>query len=282
MNFQDSWRRLRAAAWLGWQIESNWTDPFLFIVHALAKPLATGLILLAMYFVVIGGNVGDERLAWMYVGNAFFTFVPLLLVGVGWAVVEDREIYQMLKYVYIAPIGLFTFLAGRSLTKLLISLIACATLLLVGAIFLKLPYHLTLESLGFGLVAFLFGVLAIFGLGLVLGGFGLVFARHSVNLNEGAAALLYLLCGAIFPIQLLPGVLKILALAIPITWWLAAMRRGLGIGGSSAPFVSMSNAELLGGLAILSIATYIFGAMTYRLLEHRAKQLGLIDQTTNF
>ena len=33
-------RSFRMAAWLGWQIESNWTDPFLFAVYSIVKPLA--------------------------------------------------------------------------------------------------------------------------------------------------------------------------------------------------------------------------------------------------
>ena len=27
-------------AWLGWQIESNWADPFMFVVYAVMRPLA--------------------------------------------------------------------------------------------------------------------------------------------------------------------------------------------------------------------------------------------------
>ena len=276
------WRKLRAAAWLGWQVESNWTDPFLFFIYALAKPLATGLILLAMYFVVMGGATDDPRLAWMYVGNAFFTFVPLVLVGVGWAVVEDREMYQMLKYVYVSPIGLFTFLAGRSVTKLGISIIACVLLLVIGVVILGIRLTVTGESLLLGLVAFPLGVIGIFALGLILGGLGLVFARHSVNLNEGAAAVLYLFCGAIFPVDLLPAILRWISLGLPITWWLESMRRAFGIPSTAGVLAGFSDVGILGVLAASTIFWYVVGAASYRLLEHRAKQLGLLDQTTNF
>ena len=27
------------AAWLGWQIESNWADPFLFAIYSIARPI---------------------------------------------------------------------------------------------------------------------------------------------------------------------------------------------------------------------------------------------------
>ena len=37
------WHSFRMAAWLGWQIESNWTDPFLFAVYAVARPVGAVL-----------------------------------------------------------------------------------------------------------------------------------------------------------------------------------------------------------------------------------------------
>ena len=30
---KEVWRSFRMATWLGWQIESNWTDPFLFAIY---------------------------------------------------------------------------------------------------------------------------------------------------------------------------------------------------------------------------------------------------------
>ncbi len=47
----ESWRSFRIAAWLGWQVESNWTDPLLFAVYSLVRPLAGAAILVVMYSV---------------------------------------------------------------------------------------------------------------------------------------------------------------------------------------------------------------------------------------
>ena len=38
----------KAAAWLGWQIESNWTDAFVFAVYMVIKPLASAAILVVI------------------------------------------------------------------------------------------------------------------------------------------------------------------------------------------------------------------------------------------
>ena len=49
-------RSFRTATWLGWQIESNWTDPFLFAVYSIVKPLAGAGILVVMYTIITRGT----------------------------------------------------------------------------------------------------------------------------------------------------------------------------------------------------------------------------------
>ena len=275
-------RHFRSAAWLGWQVESNWADPYLFAVYALARPLALSMILVAIYSVVSGGGLHGDRFAWIYVGNAFFVFVPLVLVGVGWTVVEDREQFQVLKYIYCSPIGLFTYLAGRAVTKFITATLSCLAILAVGALFLGVRYHTTPTLALAGVAGFALGVIGLFGMGLLLAGAGLVFARQSMNLNEGAAGVLYLACGAVFPMDLLPGVAHYVGFLFPLSWWLEAMRRAwLGVAATGR-VGAIPTAVIFAGLGVTAIAWYGFGAWCYRRLEWRAKQLGLIDQTTAF
>ena len=47
---------------------------------------------------------------YMYLGNAFYIYVGAVMAGVSWAVIDDREHYKMLKYMYVAPSNTaFTF-----------------------------------------------------------------------------------------------------------------------------------------------------------------------------
>ena len=41
---------------LGWQMEANWTDPFLFFIYSVAKPVSAALILVVMLDIVSGGT----------------------------------------------------------------------------------------------------------------------------------------------------------------------------------------------------------------------------------
>jgi len=100
------WRTFKVAAWLGWEMDSNWTEPWLFIVYSVVKPVAGAFILVLMYtvFAFLPGNRQDlSAFSYMYVGNSFFIFVGSVLFGTFQVIQSDREWYQTIRYVYMAP-----------------------------------------------------------------------------------------------------------------------------------------------------------------------------------
>ncbi len=93
---QEAVRSFRVATWLGWQIESNWADPFVFAIYSLVKPLAGALILVFMYAVIAKGGLDSPLFPGVFVGNAVFIYVPAVLAGISWTIIDDREHYGML------------------------------------------------------------------------------------------------------------------------------------------------------------------------------------------
>ena len=75
------WRSFRTASWLGWQIESNWTDPFLFAIYSFIKPISTAAILVVMYGIITQGNFESPIFTYMYLGNAFYIYVGAVFPG---------------------------------------------------------------------------------------------------------------------------------------------------------------------------------------------------------
>src|SRR5512143_3222607 len=86
-----AWRSFWVAAWLGWQIESNWTDPFLFAIYSIIKPLSSAAILVVMYSIITQGNFASSIFSYIFLGTAFYTYVGSVMTGVSWAVADDRE-----------------------------------------------------------------------------------------------------------------------------------------------------------------------------------------------
>lgn len=274
--------RLRSAAWLGWQVESNWADPVLFTIYIVARPLAGALILVAMYHAVRGPGTHDPLFVGFFVANAFHNYVNTVVVGMGWAIFEEREEYETLKYVYAAPIGIFTYLVGRSGVKFTLASISMLITLGLGWFALGVRWQWSVVQWPALALTMVLGLVSALFLGLLLAGWALVLPRAAMLVLEGVTVSLYLLCGVIFPIDLLPRVLQWVAMALPFTWWYEALRRFLLGKGSSALLAPLPDLALLGILAAVTVAGAMGSYRAYEALERRARRLGRLDQTTLF
>ena len=279
ITWRDKLQTFRTAAWLGWQAESNWTDPLLFAVYSLVKPLAAAMILVVIYRIV-GSETADALFPGMYVGNALFMYVGALMFGVSWVVIEDREYYRTLKYIYVTSSGIMWYLAGRAVAKFLVTTIAVVVLFVFGRAFLGVP--LSPASVDWGLLAAVFplGLLTTVGLGLILAGIMLLAARHGEGYTESVAGALYLLCGVVFPLDVLPGWLQAAGKVIPLTYWIEGLRRAFLDQPFGSALASYSDGALLAVLAVSTAATMLVAVPFYRWMDRVARSRGLLDQLT--
>lgn len=277
-------RTFRMAAWLGWQIESNWTDPFLFLVYSVAKPLAQAFILVAMYGVITGGQFQTPLFACIYLGNAFYGYVSGLVQGIAWGIIDDRERYKTLKYIYVAPLDIPTYLMGRGVARFVIASIAVVITLLVGVLFLKLPLNLLTFDWPLFLAALGLGIVMLSFLGLMVAALTLNMARHNEYVGHAVAAALYLFSGAVFPVTALPTWLQPLGYAMPMTWWLELIRRSV-LGEGATAFQQLQGTTDLQVLAVLACATLLLSGLSlavFRWGDRRAREAGYIDRIMNY
>jgi ABC-2 type transport system permease protein len=278
----ESTRSLKMAAWLGWQIESNWASPFLFAVYSIAKPVAGALILVLMYTVIAQGGLRNPLFPQIFVGNAFYIYVAMVFMGVSQAVIEDREHYGMLKYMYVAPLNIYAYLLGRGATQAIMATVAVLIMLLFGTIVLGIPMPPASIHWGMLLAAWLFGLAGLAFQGIFLGGISLIVARHNYFIGEAVAGAFYLLCGAVFPIDILPRPLKLLGQALPLTYWLEALRRALLGNGAGELLSPLSDRVLLLILASSTVLLALLSMWFYRWAENLAREKGLIDRQTMY
>lgn len=272
------------AAWLGWQIESNWTDPFLFAIYSVVKPLSGAAILVVMYGVITQGNFDTPIFPYIYLGNAFYIYVGQIMNGIAISVMEDREHYKTLKYIYTAPIYFPIYLMGRSVAGFMIGTISVLITILFGVLFLHVKIDPATVNWTLFLVTLLVGMLMLGMLGLILAGFMLLVARHGWDVGIAVAGALYLFSGAIFPLDVLPAFLRPLGFINPITYWLELLRRTL-VGSIAQAFptlAGLANLQILGILVILTAAFGLLSIIVFRLCEHQARERGLIDVVTNY
>jgi ABC-2 type transport system permease protein len=277
-------RSFKTATWLGWKIESNWTDPFLFAVYSIIKPLAGAAIIVVMYSVIAQGNYDTPYFAYLYFGNAFYQYVSSVITGVSWAIVDDREHYKTLKYMYIAPIQIPAYLLGRGIARIFIGTVSVLITILGGIFFLHVPFHLAEVHWLLFAVTLVLGLIILVNMGLILAGVTLMLARHSDFVGDAVSSAMFLFTGAIFPLTSLPAVLRPIGYALPITYWLELIRRAL-IGSviESFPTVAgFSNLQLLVILIVFAVVLSVVSSRIFSACEYRAREKGLIDRVTNY
>jgi ABC-2 type transport system permease protein len=285
MAMRGRFMAFRTATRLGWQIESNWTDPLLFAIYSVIKPVAASLILVFMYLVITRGRTGTELFAYIYVGNAFYIFVGNVLFGISWVIHDDREHYEMLKYIYLSPVRIYIYLLGRGMAKLFISAISVAITLAFGALLLGVPLRITSIDYPYLFAGLSLGLGGIVAFGIILAGVCLITARHSGGISEAIAGAFYLLCGVVFPLDVLPRWARAIGLVLPPTYWIEAMRRaalGEEIAGVSQILGRLSDGALLLVLLGTTLGLAALSHLFFQWAEQRARRRGLLDQRTNY
>lgn len=283
------WKTLKTAAWLGWQMESNWTQPFLFAIYSILKPIAATMILVLMYWVVINPGYGgqaenDAMFSFLYIGNAFYMFVGQMLFGIFRVIQGDREWYQTIRNVYIAPISYYVYVVARALTQLVIASIAVVITLLFGVFILGVQLSFAVIDVPLFLAILVIGLVGVSAMGVILGGISFLTAKHMHGMNESVAGIFYLFCGVLFPISMFPVWGQYISLAIPLTYWFEAVRRVLAPETLQIT-TSLTQIDtgalmliLLGSTIILVLISYF----VFKGADYLARKKGVVDMITSY
>lgn len=285
MAVKENLRTFRSAAWLGWQMEANWTDPYLFIIYSVAKPVAASLILVFMYIAIFRLDPTQPSFSYIYLGNTFFIYVGQVLFGVTWVVHEDREHYQTLKLIYISPISFYFYILGRATSKIIIASFAVVITLAFGVFILGVPVNLDNFDLPLLALSMTVGMACLVAIGIALTGITFLTAKHSNAINEGIAGLFYVFCGAVFPLSQLPRWGQSLGYAIPVTYWLEAMRRSFQPKMTlmiPTGLQALPNQSLIALLGVSALLFYFLSIMIFRTADYMARKAGKIDMTTAY
>jgi ABC-2 type transport system permease protein len=288
----DAWRSFRTAVHLGWLTESNWADPVLFIIYSVAKPVASVLILVVMLDVISGPNSRPEFRAFVVVGSSLWAFVMGGMAGLAWSVLDDRERYRMLKYLYVSPNALLVVLLGRGTARIVIAAMAATVTLVMGIVFLGVHFDIARVDWGLLVGSMVIGLVAVIALGIALAATCMQTRQESWSYPEAVAGALFLVVGAIFPLYVLPPAIQVVGLLTPLTWWIEGVRHALfpdivsSIGGPGSVWTNVtgtavpSPSDIMVALLVTTAVVTLGSVAVYRWSERRAKERGLFDQTT--
>ena len=272
-------RAVWAAAWMGWKREMEWTNPALSLILKTVAPAAAVLGAAAVYWfgASFAGQFTAERLAYIVVGAsiygqvAAYAYVPTSAISEG----KWSNLYPQ---VYITPTSSTPYLAGRCIASFADSLPVIIVSLAVSyyvsyALFGVSPTVLvsTRSVLMVG-AALLASIPATLALGYLLGSYSIFVSRFEWALPSYVSGLLMIFSEALFPANILPYPLPLVAEVLPFTYLMRASRAAL-IYDSWSTYLTSMGYLLLGGLVFLSI-----GIVAFTLAERSARGSGFIDK----
>jgi ABC-2 type transport system permease protein len=226
------------------------------IIGALATPLFFLIILgtgFSSAFQVRGGGTFDKSyLAPGLIGMA--VLFSSLMGGV--SIIWDRE-FGFLKEILIAPVSRFFVSLGKAIGGV-------TTAMIQGILIMIIAWLIGVRYVSIWGVLLGIAVMFISGIGFI--GLGIALASK-IESHEGFQMVmsfltmpLVLLSGAFFPITNLPGWLKILVYANPLTYGVEALRWCL-LGNSTIPISLSVTVIVIFSIAMIALGGRLFGTM---------------------
>ncbi|MEZ4862861.1 MAG: ABC transporter permease [Caldilineaceae bacterium] len=265
-------RAIYTIAWKNWLLFIRYPLNAIFRV---VQPLMwlTPIYFLGLSFKSAAGNVGfagyagtSDYMSFILVGAMLSSYISAVFWGMGYALKNEMD-SGVMESNWLTPVPRFAFLIGQTLTNLV-------TTTLVNAGILALGWWL----FGFTITGNLWQAVAVvLPMLLALYGFGFAFAavvllmRDANMLIDVSDFLISILSGSQFPVQVLPGFLLPIALALPLTYGFD-VARGLLIRTTTLLPIPYEIAILVLFMAV----TVPLGYWVFRRIERRIKRLGTL------
>lgn len=276
LSFRSAWRALWAIAhreWLIFRRYPSWIFailiwpvifPAMYILsaNALAGPGGGGLR-------VFEHNAGtDNFLGYIVVGTTVWMWQNIVLWDVGFALRQEQW-RGTLESNWVSPTNRFSFLVGNSLTQL----ISVMSFILVSYLEFTLFFGMRFEgSPALALLVMLFAIPSIYGLGFAFASL-VIAAKEAQNFVFLVRGIVMIFCGITFPLSVLPSWMQGVALWLPQTHIIAAMRMAL--------LTEAGLAGLRSELIILSVFGAFWmtaGYSLFKWMDRRARHTGVIGQ----
>ncbi|HUG49110.1 MAG TPA: ABC transporter permease [Candidatus Limnocylindria bacterium] len=243
----------REPSWLLFEILLPFltTSAFVFVYRALSAP--------AEYvgFVVLGGAMTAFwlNILWMMAAQLYW----------------ERDQGNLQLY-FTAPIGMMSILFGMAIGGLFMSGTRAAVVLIVGASLYGVVF--SVQEWLLLLAVFFLTMAALYGLGMVLASFFLLWGREAWHLSQGLQEPVYFVSGLNFPVARL-GFLGALAVStVPLAVGLDAMRQLVFAGSEHTQGLLPAWAEALILVAMAAffivLARWMLGVIE-RLARHEGK-----------
>jgi ABC-2 type transport system permease protein len=252
-------------------IKRYWSWELVWLIYSIADSLAVSYIGLGMEQIGGGTNVDGRYLVlYLVIGTLIWRFLSTIFYWITDLINIERW-EGTIEYTLMAPIRRFTHMAGQTLFAVLYSLIFTGVILsVVVALF-----HIDLSHANLlgGALMLMSGSLSFIGVGIMGSTLPLLFPERGSQMTHVFIALLLLVSGVYYPVDVLPKALQKLSVISPATYVLTGTRRALLEGLATSQLWPYIWPTLIMGIVAIPLGFWIFN-----LAERYAKRTGKLHR----
>ncbi|MDT8897740.1 ABC transporter permease [Thermanaerothrix sp. 4228-RoL] len=252
-------------------IKRYWSWELVWLVYSITDSMAVSFIGLGMERIGGAAAVNTQYLVlYLLVGTLVWRFLSTIFYWITDLISIERW-EGTIEYTLMAPIRRLTHMAGQTAFSLVYSLIFTGVILIV--ISLVFDIDLRHANLFSATVMLLAGSVSFVGIGVMASVLPLLFPERGSQMTHVFIALMLLISGVYYPVDVLPGILRTLAVYSPATYVLRGARMAI-LEGASVPMLwPQIWPALLMGLFLIPLGLWIF-----QQAEHYAKRTGKLHR----
>ncbi len=253
-------------------IKRYWTWELVWLVYSIADSLAVGYI--GKGVGVIGGGSAeiDSRYLVLYllVGTLIWRFLSTIFYWITELISIERW-EGTIEYTLMAPVRRLTHMAGQTCFAVGYSLVFTSVILVTTA----LLFHLDLSraNLVGGVLIMLAGSVSFIGFSITASVLPLLFPERGAQMTHVFIALIMLVSGVYYPVEVLPDILQKIAVFSPASYVLSGTRKALMEGVPTGELMEYIFPALAMGVVLIPLGLYIFS-----LAERYAKRTGKLHR----
>jgi ABC-2 type transport system permease protein len=252
-------------------IKRYWSWELVWLVYSIANSLSVSYIGLGMEKIGGSQNVDGRYLVlYLVVGTLVWRYLSMIFYWITDVIGMERW-EGTIEYTLMAPIRRITHMGGQTLFAVVYSMIFTGIILLITVVMFEID--LSAANLWGGLVMLIAGSLSFIGVGIMGSVLPMLFPERGSQMTHVIIALLLLVSGVYYPVDVLPDFLQKLAGISPATYVLDGTRRALLEGLSTRQLWPYVWPTLVIGIIAIPIGLWVFG-----LAEHYAKCTGKLHR----
>jgi ABC-2 type transport system permease protein len=260
------WRVLSVTSWRYVQRQSA------YLIELVRWPIFPVLYFVTLYltYSVSGREAvnGYPTAGFLVIGVIGMVLWTSNLWASGYAI-EFERLEGTLQSLFLSPASRSAVVLGYGAGSLLIMVVPTSVALLAITLTLQIPFSVSsITAVALSIIGM---VLASIALGYVLAGFFVLTRRANVIANFLQTPV-YVLSGAVLPVDQLPEPLQVFARIFPLSHGMDAVRESL-LAGATLSDVQFS----LTGIVVSSAALFLIGALLLRRVEQNARDGAELD-----